>query len=59
MPDIDALRTRVERDSATVRIVLLDAAIVAVVGFSLWIIWVWFGSRNKPDGPVTRSEAST
>jgi len=49
----------VERDSATVRIVLLDAAIVAVVGFSLWIIWVWFGSRNKPDGPVTRSEAST
>jgi len=47
-----------ERDSAALNVILLNAAIVAVVGFSLWVIWVWFGGRTKPGGSATRSEAS-
>ncbi len=52
------LKDAAKRDDATVRLVLLDAAIAAVVGPSLWIVWVWFGGRTKPGGPATKSEAS-
>lgn len=49
--------SRVERDKDAFQVVSLEFAMVVPIGLSLWLLWVWFGGRQKALLPQSQTSA--